>query len=158
MIRMPSILIVIMVTLAACASGTTERKPVAPAPETPKPGNLPSQTLPGGECALFLWTQGEPRRFIFFSRASTGVAEVMFSEGQQTLTLTRQGGTLFGQFMTDMDFVTPASESVNLRITPGELVENGQKISSGRIKILNAGGWETLIPVVGIRACQPDTE
>ena len=82
----------------------------------------------------------------------------MLSETQQTMALVRQGGTLFGQFMTEMDYTTIEGETMSLRITPGEMVDGGQKISTGRIKLLNDGGWETVIPVAGLRACQPDAE
>ena len=60
--------------------------------------------------------------------------------------------------MTEMDYTTIEGETMSLRITPGEMVEGGQKISTGRIKLLNDGGWETVIPVAGLRACQPDAE
>ena len=143
--------------LAGCASGTGTA-PVAPAPDVTIAGNLPAQDLSPGECGLFLWTQGDPRRFICFSKAGASTAETMLAETQQTLAMVRQGGTLFGQFMTEMDYISPESESVSLRISPGETVEGGQKISSGRIIILNSGGWETVIPVSGLRACQPDAE
>ena len=102
--------------------------------------------------------QGAPRRFIYFSKAGSQTAETMLSETQQTMALVRQGGTLFGQFMTEMDYTTIEGETMSLRITPGEMVEGGQKISTGRIKLLNDGGWETVIPVAGLRACQPDAE
>jgi hypothetical protein len=144
------------VLLAACASNGG--KPVPPAPDVPIAGSLPGQDLAPGECGLFLWTQGTPRRFIYFSRAGAATAESMLAETRQTLALVRQGGTLFGQFMTEMDYVTPEGESVSLQITPGDMVDGGQKIASGRFKLLNAGGWETVIPVAGLRACQPDPE
>ncbi|MEQ3650437.1 hypothetical protein [Hyphomonas sp.] len=143
--------------LAACASGDKTR-PVPPAPDVPEAGSLPAQDLADGECALFLWTQGSPRRFVYFSKAGSQTAETLLSETQQTMALVRQGGTLFGQFMTEMDYTTLEGETMSLRITPGERVEGGQKISAGRIKLLNDGGWETVIPVAGLRACQPDTE
>lgn len=143
--------------LAACASGENSR-PVPPAPEVPEAGNLPAQDLAAGECALFLWSQSSPRRFIYFAKAGNQTAETMLSETQQTVALVRQGGTLFGQFMTELDYQSIEGEAISVRITPGDMVEGGQKISSGRIKLLNDGGWETVIPVTGLRACQPDSE
>ncbi|KCZ48863.1 hypothetical protein HY3_11945 [Hyphomonas pacifica] len=77
---------------------------------------------------------------------------------QEDLTLAAQRGDLFGQFMTEMDYAMPGEKIVSLRLTPGESVEGGQKISSGRIELLDVGGWSTIIPVVGLRACQPDPE
>ncbi|MAH92420.1 MAG: hypothetical protein CME99_04510 [Hyphomonas sp.] len=155
--RLIAMLTVGTLALAGCASGAG-KAPVPPAPDVPIAGNLPAQDLEPGECGLFLWTQGDPRRFIYFSRAGASTAETMLAEAQQTLAMVRQGGSLFGQFMTEMDYIGPESESVFLKITPGETVEGGQKISSGRITLLNSGGWETVIPVSGLRACQPDTE
>ena len=60
--------------LAACASGDKTR-PVPPAPDVPEAGSLPAQDLADGECALFLWTQGSPRRFVYFSKAGSQTAE-----------------------------------------------------------------------------------
>ncbi|KCZ55522.1 hypothetical protein HY29_11445 [Hyphomonas beringensis] len=106
-----------------------------------------------------MWTQGTPRRFIFFSRAASGQAIAMLEAGkQEQLTLAAQRGDLFGQFMTEMDYAMSGDGAVFLHLMPGESVEGGQKISSGRIELLDAGGWSTIIPVVGVRACQPDPE
>mgnify|MGYP000155927749 CR=1 FL=1 len=146
-----------LILLAACAGGPG-KAPVAPAPDVTVSGSLPSQDLAAGECGLFLWTQSEPRRFIYFSKAGSRTAETMLAETQQTLALTRLGGSLFGQFMTEMEYLSSENESIILEVSPGETMEGGQKISNGRIRILNAGGWETVIPVSGLRACQPDSE
>ncbi len=146
------------VLLSACASNDAGVRAAPPAPSVPESGSLPAQPLAAGECGLFLWTQDTPRRFIFFSKAGGRTAEFMRSDTQQTLSLTRQGGSLFGQFMTNMDYQSAEGESVSLHLTAGERVEGGEKIASGRLEILNAGGWETVIPVSGLRACQPDPE
>ena len=148
-----------LLLVASCSSAPQQKVSVTPAPEAPEPGNLPAQTLEPSECGLFLWTQGTPRRFIFFSRAASGQAIAMLEVGkQEQLTLAAQRGDLFGQFMTEMDYAMSGDGAVFLHLTPGESVEGGQKISSGRIELLDAGGWSTIIPVVGVRACQPDPE
>lgn len=140
---------------SACASSS---KPVPPPPDKPAPGDLPAQNLAPGECGLFLWTKGEPRRFIFFARPATATANLMLSGEQQSLTLIRQGGSLFGQFMTELDYVDPAGLPVDVRIVPGKMVDGGQRIESGRMTLQDDGGWETIVPVVGLRACQAETE
>ena len=55
------------------------KAPVAPAPDVTVSGSLPSQDLAAGECGLFLWTQSEPRRFIYFSKAGSRTAETMLA-------------------------------------------------------------------------------
>ncbi len=159
MIRKSVVFACMVLIMTACASGKDKSRPVPPAPDVPKPGTLPPQTLAAGECGLFLWTQDTPRRFVFFSRAATGTASAMLQSSERSdLTLTAQRGDLFGQFMTEMDFVTATGQPVSLRLQPGESVEDGQKISAGRIELLDDGGWSTIIPIVGLRACQPDPE
>ncbi|MEO0882945.1 MAG: hypothetical protein AAFY34_09435 [Pseudomonadota bacterium] len=117
---------------------------------------LPPQRLDPGDCGLFLWSQTEITRLVFFARAGENVASVFIEDGAVPLTLTRARGDIFGQFLTDLTYVIPASDrQISVTFTPGEELEGGARISSGRISYMDSEGWTRVLPVLGVRACQP---
>ena len=146
--------------LGACA--TREAAPVASAkPEAASgviDGVLAPQTLAPGACGLFLWTSDLPSRFVFFMRAGESSAKVQSPDGPEDLTMVRQEGSLMGQFSTKTVFQTPSAGTVRLSFAAGEPIEGGQRIQNGRLVFLNADGWETIMPVVGLAACEPAGE
>jgi hypothetical protein len=46
-------------------------------------------------------------------------------------------------------------QTITVSVVPGENIEGGQRISSGKILMTDPEGWETIMPVLGLRACQP---
>lgn len=142
--------------LAACASKPAPAPAVTSAADVlAKTGELPPQTLAPGACGLFLWTQTEPVRFVFFSQAGTDKAVMKIDGVDTALELTSVGGDLFGQFMTQMTYRSAAG-NVGVTYRPGDLLDGGQRIESGRLSLVNKAGWETMIPVLGLSACQPE--
>lgn len=123
--------------------------------------NLPQsglgpQTLQPGECGLFLWSQTDTSKFIFFTRAVSGTALVSQSAGPVDLAQTTAGGEIFGQFNTETSYAASDGALVQLKIVAGEELEGGQRISSGLITTTDPEGWVTKLPVLGVRACQPE--
>lgn len=126
-----------------------------PAPDMPTDG-LPAQRLAPGECGLFLWGMSAPRRFVFFTEASSGEALVLHDGAPLQLKVTDAGGEVFGQFFTETGYMSPTGDlSVALALTPGELLEGGQRVRSGRLVTRSNDNWETVLPVTGVRACMP---
>lgn len=148
--------------LCACASTPAEDKSDAAAAaarstvsEVPAEG-LPPQTLEAGECGLFLWGMAAPRRFSFFTESSSGEALVFHEGTAHTLVQTDASGEVFGQFFTETQYLSAdGTWSVNLSITPGDILEGGQRVETGRLVTTSADGWETVLPVTGVRACIP---
>jgi hypothetical protein len=161
MIR-PLIVTFVVGGLAGCASAPDKAptgSPVAamesPVAEVPAEG-LPPQELEAGECGLFLWGMAAPRRFTFFSEASTGEALMLHEGTAQKLIVTDTNGEVFGQFFTETQYLSAdGTWSVNLSLKPGEILEGGQRVESGRLVTTGADGWETVLPVTGVRACIP---
>ena len=162
MIRSATILAVSL-GLAACASnGTSDEKAAAiakaanqPAIDAPAEG-LPPQQLKPGECGLFLWNMTAPRRFVFFTEATSGSALVLHEGQPVTLFATETGGDVFGQFFTETDYLSgDGRHAVRLTVNPGEMIDGGQRVETGRLVTLGADGWETVLPVTGVRACIP---
>ncbi len=117
---------------------------------------LGPQELPAGECGLFLWSKTDLTKFIFYSRALTGRATFAQDETPITLTQATAGGDIFGQFNTRMSYLSEDGRTVSLTIVPGELMNGGQRLESGLINLVDAEGWQTVLPVLGVRACQPE--
>jgi hypothetical protein len=145
-----------MAMLAGCASKPAPAQTVtSPANVIARSGELPSQTLAPGACGLFLWTQAEPVRFVFFAEAGSDKAVMNIGGTQSPLELTSVGGSLFGQFMTQTIYRSPDG-NVGLSFKPGEPLDGGQRIEDGRLSLVSRDGWETMIPVLGLSACQPE--
>ncbi|WP_373004301.1 hypothetical protein [Hyphomonas sp.] len=143
--------------LPACASKPAPAQTVTSAANViARTGELPSQTLAPGACGLFLWTQSAPVRFVFFAEAGSDKAVMNIGGTQSPLELTASRGALFGQFMTQMTYRSPDG-NVGLSFKPGELLDGGQRIEDGRLSLVSKDGWETMIPVLGLSACQPES-
>lgn len=149
--------------LAGCASAPEANKPAgspvaamgSPLAEVPVAG-LPPQKLAAGECGLFLWGMAAPRRFTFFTKAATGEALVLHDGASHKLIVTDTNAEVFGQFFTETQYLSAdGTWSVNLSLKPGEMLEGGQRVDSGRLVTTGADGWETVLPVTGVRACIP---
>ena len=116
---------------------------------------LGPQTLDPGECGLFLWSKTDVTKFIFYSEALTGAARFAKDELPIELVQTGAGGNIFGQFNTRMSYQSEDGLGFDLRIEPGEVLEGGQRIESGMITTIDPEGWQTKLPVLGVRAGQP---
>lgn len=121
----------------------------------PESGLGPQELAPG-ECGLFLWSQTDISKFIFFSEAQTGQAT--FAQGDLPVTLVQSnaGGDIFGQFNTLSSYQFEDGKTLSLDITPGEELEGGQRIEQGLITINTSDDWVTKLPVRGVRACKPE--
>ena len=117
---------------------------------------LGPQELLIGECGLFLWSQTDVSKFIFFSKALSGTALIAQDDVPIGLTQAGAGGDIFGQFNTDMNYLSDDGREVALTLEPGEVLDGGQRIENGLISIRDREGWDTKLPVLGVRACQQE--
>ena len=158
--------LVLAALLAGCGSfgSAPEAEDILPVPqsETDQPtrtavpkSTLDPQQLDPKECGLFLWSQTDPTRFVFFKRAGEGVAKTIVEDQAVTVQQVAAGGSIFGQFFTVQTYQTSTGREVHLTFEPGESLEQGQRIASGRIQYVDDAGWLIVLPVVGVRVCQP---
>lgn len=156
----PALLAALFTVLAACSHD--------PGPEAAKPEpeagalsgvpdeGLPPQRLAPGKCGLFLWGMSAPRQFVFFAESPVTTALVLLEGQPVSLPVTAAGGEVFGQFVSQLKFADAAAgREVEVTLKPGEVLEGGQRVDSGNIVIRTAEGWETILPVTGVRACIP---
>ncbi|MEL6729321.1 MAG: hypothetical protein AAGH90_10560 [Pseudomonadota bacterium] len=127
-----------------------------PAIDSVPNSGLGPQELPAGECGLFLWSKTDLSKFIFFSKALSGEATFAQNEEPMLLIQATAGGDIFGQFNTRMFYVSNDGRTVALTLEPGAMMNGGQRLESGLITLVDTEGWQTVLPVLGVRACQPE--
>ncbi|MEM6535081.1 MAG: hypothetical protein AAF613_05510 [Pseudomonadota bacterium] len=152
--------IVLLAAMPAMVMGCAS-SPAEPARGESGLSNVPSsglgpQKLDPGECGLFLWSKTDTSRFIFFSKALSGTALFKQEDEQLTLRQTRATGRIFGQFNTDITYQDQNGSSIHLVYSSGDMLTNGQRIKDGLITVTDTTGWRTKLPVLGVRACQPE--
>lgn len=120
---------------------------------------LPPQILLPGQCGLFMWSQTDVSKFIFFRRAGDSTANLLIGSDETELLVRDFSGDIFGQFFTSQKFsAIKTAHLVDVDFEPGEDLIDGARIESGRIRITDPEGWQTTIPVLGVRACQSEAE
>lgn len=127
-----------------------------PAIDSVPSSGLGPQELAPGDCGLFLWSQTDVSKFIFFTRALSDTATFAQTDDPIALTQTLAGGDIFGQFNTRMTYLADDGRQLELTVTPGEILNGGQRIERGLISLTDNQGWQTKLPVLGVRACQPE--
>ncbi|MDJ0920784.1 MAG: hypothetical protein QNI84_06620 [Henriciella sp.] len=147
---------VLLVTACASSPETREGSRNASAVDTVSRVGLSAQSLEPGECGLFLWSKTDTNRFAFFSKALSGTAVFKPAEEELRLTQSRSRGTIFGQFTTDMGYTASDGSEVALTFQPGETLNGGQRVEAGLITVTDPDGWQTKLPILGVRACQPE--
>ncbi|MEL6415659.1 MAG: hypothetical protein AAFQ15_12045, partial [Pseudomonadota bacterium] len=150
--------------LAACSSSPdldpqearARMLAMSPAIDSVPSSGLGPQEVLAGECALFLWSQTDTTKFIFFSKALSGTAS--FAQGAIPLDLVQNGagGDIFGQFNTETRYISDDGRELSLEVVPGERMNGGQRVERGLISLTDKEGWLTKLPVLGVRACQPE--
>ena len=129
---------------------------MAPAIDSVPSSGLGPQEVLSGECGLFLWSQTDTTKFIFFSKALSGAAT--FAQGETPMSLIQVGasGNIFGQFNTSTTYIADDGRELVLEVVPGEMMNGGQRVERGLITLTDKEGWLTKLPVLGVRACQPE--
>ena len=159
------LLSLLIVAMAACSStpdvDPEEARAIImaqrPAIDSVPSSGLGPQELPAGECGLFLWSKTDLTKFIFYTKALSD--EALFAQGETPITLfrTSAGGSIFGQFNTRMRYQSVDGRKLELEIVPGDILDGGQRIERGLLSLTDSEGWQTKLPVLGVRACQPET-
>ena len=125
--------------LGACATTPPE------ASATPELSGLPTSELSPGQCALFGWSTGEAREFIFYADGKTARYDSL--DGPVDLT----AQTPFPA----VEYRDSTGKPVTLRLGEGEAMSGGMRYPSARVVTLSDEGWERLHPVAVVKTCQP---
>lgn len=110
---------------------------------------LSSKTLAAGECGLYVWTANAAKTFTLFAAPN----EVSYLENGKTMILTEKNSTTPHQ--TDREFIDEAGKLLSLTLLSPENIEGGTRYKAGRLTSLSEDGWQKVVPIVGLYACQP---
>ncbi|MBY0562964.1 MAG: hypothetical protein K2P58_02160 [Hyphomonadaceae bacterium] len=151
------------VLIAGCASASRAERQDAPeqSRQTIDAGavqleTLAPQPLNPGQCGLFLWAQGsqEPA-FVFVSYNRPAEAIVRPNGRERRLARTAgEGATVSGVFESQAFSDGRMTLSVDVTFDPERELHGGAVVDRGVLRLRDQDGWETVIPVGGLAACQ----
>jgi hypothetical protein len=116
---------------------------------------LAPQPLVRGACGMFLWARtGEQSVFVFVAFANPAEAHVRLDGRARVLRRSAaEGPSQHGHFeeQTYADSGLTIETDVQFSAEP---LRNGAVISGGVMRVRDREGWETIVPVTGMVACQ----
>ena len=128
------------VILGACATIPPQASPAS------ELSGLPTSELSPGQCALFGWSTGATREFIFYADEKTARYDSL--DGPVDLTAQMP--------FPATDYRDSTGKPVILRLGEGEAMSGGKRYSGARVVTLTDEGWERLHPVAIVETCQPE--
>ena len=136
-----SFLLLSAICLSACATQSTGSTSENQASQK----SLERVELAPGECGMFGWTSDEKRSFVFYADRETS----KFFPEDQIVELTAQAA------FPSLAYLDPFSRPVTINLGAGEQIIGGLRYPSSSIRSVTDEGWERIIPVSIVRACQP---
>ena len=126
--------------LAGCA--TTSDAPLSKA-------GIFGKTLAAGECGLYVWTADKAKTFTLFA----GPMGVSYLQDKTEIRLVEKNPTTLPA--QSRKFADEKGNEINLTLLSPEDIEGGTRYKAGRLTSLADDGWEKVVPIVGLYACQP---
>lgn len=163
-IRRMAVVLVAALAIAACAgsAGRNQRRAEAAAARAAVEAGdlrfdaLTPQTLAPGACGMFLWSRstGDPV-LMLAALATPPQARVRLLGREQTLPRTAaEGQAAHGHFARQTFSDERLTLTVDVSFDEQRRMVDGATIERGVIRVVDRDGWETLIPVGGMVACQ----
>jgi hypothetical protein len=117
---------------------------------------LEPQTLESGACGMFLWARTEQTPvFVFAAFASPAEARVRPNGRVRVLQRTSVGGEArYGHFETQTFSEARLTIETEVQFSTTRPLRDGAVIEEGVIRLSDREGWQTIIPVTGMVACQ----
>ena len=115
---------------------------------------LPQQTVQAGSCGLFLWANTAKRALVFY--ASDGMAQgTVMLDGKQTMIPRTQahGETVFGHFSRQTYKNDALQITLSYRAEIREGLHKGAVVRDASMRVVEASGWEIVMPVAGLIGC-----
>ena len=94
---------------------------------------------------MFGWTADEKRSFVFYADR----VAAKFVPEDKIVELTAQAA------FPSLTYLDPFSRPVTINLGAGEQIIGGLRYPSSSIRSVTDEGWERIIPVSIVRACQP---
>lgn len=120
-------------------------------------GELRPQSLNAGQCGLFLWSRSEQRSLVFFGLGNRSEGRMMIAEQEVSLRRTEAEGQMsFGHFPQQTYERGDIAVRLSLDIEPRPNLAGGAVVPNGSLRFEQKGGWNLVMPVGGLIACQPN--
>ena len=114
-------------------------------------GELPPQTLPAGQCALFLWDRASGKRMAMLGR-NPAVLRLVIDGKSIDLPQTGAEGTAVLGFAPATSYRS-ASRQYDVRLTIQPATAGGAVVPDGSLTITEADGSALVLPVAGLAGC-----
>jgi hypothetical protein len=144
--------------LAGCGAFGGGGAPSAAVPESEelRLEAVPPQRLAPGECGLFLWAQGATQAtlaLVAFDNPARALYRPNGREREAART-SFSGARVHGHFEEQTFYDRDRTITVSLAFETERPITEGAAVQSGVIRVRDRGGWETVVPVGGMVACQ----
>lgn len=118
-------------------------------PPKEMPVTMAEKTLAPGECGLYVWTADAAKTFTLFASPN----EISYMSGGTSVALTEKNPTT--PPLTAREFRDETGKVLTLTLLSAQDIEGGTRYKAGRLTSVSEDGWEKVVPVVGLYACQP---
>lgn len=117
-------------------------------------GTLKPRKLAAGECGLFLWSKTADQKLVFYG-AGQGAARAVLNDRELPFMRARADGReVMGQFEQQTFSHEGYQISVDILFEARAGMSRGAVVSQGTLRLSRTGGWEYIIPVGGLVACE----
>lgn len=115
---------------------------------------LEPQHLDEGRCGLFLWTRQSEPVFVMVAYDVPDSAYVRANGRERTLRRTAfEGDRIHGQFERQTFSDGRLTLSVEIQFDVTRPIQDGAIVEEGVMRAVDEAGWQTIIPVGGMVAC-----
>lgn len=120
-------------------------------------GPLSPQQLRTGQCGLFLWSRDDRQNLVLFGNGARAEAKMQVAGEEVTFTrVTAEGTNTLGQYPRQTYERGDLLVNLSIDIQPRPNLSGGAVVPRGSLRFEQAGGWNLVLPVGGLIACQLD--
>jgi hypothetical protein len=118
-------------------------------------GALRPQRLLNGECGIFLWERSEERELVFFGAGDRAEGKMQVAGQEVTLERTSaEGRVVFGQYPMQTYRRGDLTVQLSMEFETRPNMASGAVVPRGSLRFEQTGGWNLVMPVAGMVACQ----
>ncbi len=117
-------------------------------------GMLSPQTLAAGECGLFLWSRSSERNLIMFNGRDGMAHMVINGQSVKFPRLQAEGEQILGQFEKQTFQQSPYTLYIEVKFEKRAGISRGAVVPQGSLRMVSEGGWEVIVPIGGLVACE----
>ncbi|MDX2143242.1 MAG: hypothetical protein SFV19_07800 [Rhodospirillaceae bacterium] len=116
---------------------------------------LPPQRLRAGQCGMFLWSRDEQRRLTLFAISTDQDAKMMINNREQFVPRVAGDGRIVQGFAEQQTYAwRNLTFKVAVEFEQRAGLGRGAVIPSGTLRVSRRDGWEAVLPVGGLVACE----